>query len=187
MRLDTHRMLMLSAVVLCGCQSMPDDTFRLTQTALQTRALQTREFHAVDDEQILSASMAVLQDMGYAIDEVEQELGVLSASKRADADNELQILGSLTADAIKCVFTLLLGCTGAKFGKTDDVQDIRLTLVSRPLPENRDNVAVRVTLQRVIWDRKGRISKQETIVDSDVYVAFFNKLNTAVFLEQEAA
>jgi hypothetical protein len=35
--------------------------------------MQTREYSSIDDTAILSASMAVLQDMGYAVDEVEPE------------------------------------------------------------------------------------------------------------------
>ena len=176
----------LAAVcVLSACQTLPKDAFRLTETALETREVQTREYESIDDEAILSASMAVLQDMGYAIDEVEKELGVLSASKRADATNDFAAFGSIAADAVKCVITLGLGCTGDNYGEIDDIQDIRLTLVTRPQREHGDDVSVRITIQRIIWDKKGRVSEQETINDQDVYVAFFDKLSTAVFLEQE--
>ena len=137
------------------------------------------------DEQILSASMSVLQDMGYAIDEVESSLGVLSASKRADASDELEEIGMLAADAVQCIFTLLLGCTGNRYGTIDDVQDIRLTLVSRPQLGNGTDVTVRVTIQRIIWDKRGRLSQQETITDEAVYRDFFAKLSKAVFLEQQ--
>lgn len=171
--------------ILSACQTLPDDAFRLSETALETRKVQTREYGSVDDEAILSASMAVLQDMGYAIDEVEKELGVLSASKRADATNDFAAFGSIAADTVKCVITLGLGCTGNNYEEIDDVQDIRLTLVTRPRRDNGDDVSVRITIQRIIWDKKGRISEQETINDQDVYIAFFDKLSTAVFLEQE--
>jgi len=176
----------LAAVcILSACQTLPKDAFRLNETALETRKVQTREYEFIDDEAILSASMAVLQDMGYAIDEVEKELGVLSASKRADATNDFAAFGSIAADAVKCVITLGLGCTGDNYSEIDDIQDIRLTLVTRPQREHGDDVSVRITIQRIIWDKKGRISEQETINDQDVYVAFFDKLSTAVFLEQE--
>ena len=173
------------ALTLCACATLPADAFRLSETALATRELQTREYHSITDEAILSASMAVLQDMGYGIDEIEKELGVLSASKRADATNDLAALGSIAADVVQCIFTIGLGCSGEHYGEIDDVQDIRLTLVTRPRRENREDVAVRVTIQRIIWDKKGRLSAQETITDNDVYIAFFDKLSTAVFLEQE--
>lgn len=182
----THIWQALALVVaLCGCETVPSDAFRLSESALQVRELQTRDYYAIEDANILSASMAVLQDMGYAIDEVEAELGVLSASKRADATNDLVVFGSIAADTVKCLFTLGLGCTGGNYADIDDVQDIRLTLVTRPLNDHEDSVAVRVTIQRIIWSKKGAITAQETITEPDVYIAFFDKLSTAVFLEQE--
>ena len=174
----------LFTVILAACETLPRDAFRLSETALETRSMQTREFSSVDDTAILSASMAVLQDMGYAVDEVEPELGLLTASKTADATNKLEAFGRLTLDTMQCVFTLMLACNRTHYGEIDDVQDIRLTLISMPQREKRQIVAVRVTMQRVIWDKEGRVSEQETIIDRRVYDTFFRKLSTAVFLEQ---
>lgn len=177
--------LVASACLLGACQTMPADAFRLSESALEVRQVQTREYDATNDEQILSASVAVLQDMGYAIDEIEKELGVLSASKRADATNDLAAFGSIAADAAQCIFTFGLGCAGRHYGEIHDVQDIRLTLVTRPRRDNEENVSVRITIQRIIWDKEGRLAEQQTITDNEVYVAFFDKLSKAVFLEQE--
>lgn len=177
--------ILVALCLVSGCETLPKDAFRLSETALKTRELQTREYYSINDEEILSASMAVLQDMGYAIDEIEKELGVLSASKRADATNDFAAIGSIAADAVKCIVTFGLGCTGNSYGEIDDVQDIRLTLVTRPQRENDDDVSVRITIQRIIWDKRGRLSEQESVTDQEVYVAFFDKLSTAVFLEQE--
>ena len=176
--------LVFVAVSLSACETLPKDAFRLSESALETRVMQTREYSSVDDTAILSASMAVLQDMGYAVDEVEPELGLLTASKSADATNRLEAIGTLTLDTMQCVFTLMLACSRKRYGEIDDVQDIRLTLISMPQHEHLQHVAVRVTMQRVIWDKEGRVSEQETITDSQIYSAFFQKLSNAVFLEQ---
>lgn len=176
--------VVLTALSLSACETLPSDAFRLPESALETRSMQTREYSSVDDTAILSASVAVLQDMGYAVDEVSPELGLLTASKTADATNKLEAIGTLALDTMQCVFTLMFACSGKHYGEIDDVQDIRLTLISRPQREERQNVAVRVTMQRVIWDKEGRVSEQETISDTRVYGAFFQKLSNAVFLEQ---
>ena len=139
----------------------------------------------MSDKAILSASTAVLQDMGYAIDEIEEPLGVLSASKRADANSGIKAFGSLAMDGVKCVFSFMLACNGKNYSKLDDVQDIRLTLISRPQLDNENDVVVRITIQRIIWDKKGRLSAQQTITDHQVYASFFDKMSKAVFLEQE--
>lgn len=177
--------ILLTLSVLAACQTLPRDAFRLSESALAVRQMQTREYVSISDAAILSASTDVLQDMGYAIDEMEEPLGVLSASKRADATTGMRTLGSLAMDSARCVFSFLLACDGKNYSKLDDVQDIRLTLISRPQLGDKDNVIVRITIQRVIWDKKGRLSEQQTVTDNDVYASFFEKMSQAVFLEQE--
>lgn len=179
-------LLLLPIVVIAvGCSSIPRDAFRLSESALELREMQTREYSSMTDTAVLLASTAVLQDMGYAIDEVEETLGVLSASKRADASSKLGVVSSLTVDGLKCVFSLLRACSTKNFGQIDDVQDIRLTLVSRPRLNNEQDVVVRITIQRIIWDKEGRLSEQKTITDGEVYASFFEKMSKAVFLERE--
>jgi len=178
-------LVLLTIAFLAACQSLPDDAFRLSESALAVREIQTREYYSISDAAILSASTDVLQDMGYAIDEIEEPLGVLSASKRADATTGFQALGSLAMDSVRCVFTFMLICDGKNYSKLDDVQDIRLTLISRPQLGDKNNVIVRITIQRVIWDKKGRLSEQQTVTDSEVYAAFFERMSQSVFLERE--
>ena len=172
---------------LTACAGIPEDAFRLPETALETRAMQTREFEDVSETQILAATSAVLQDLGYAIDEVEKELGVLSASKRADATNPGEVAGKIALDAFACVMTFLFACDNENYLTADALQDIRLTLVVLANREDAGTHAVRVTMQRVVWDRDGRVSEQSTISQPEVYQAFFDKLSKSVFLEQEGA
>ncbi len=180
-------LVLLPVILLAACETLPPDAFRLSESALAVREMQTREYSSISDAAILSASTDVLQDMGYAIDEIEEPLGVLSASKRADATTGIRALGSLAMDSVRCVFSFMLVCDGHNYSKLDDVQDIRLTLISRPQLGDEDNVIVRITIQRVIWDKKGRLSEQQTVADREVYAAFFEKMSRAVFLEQAAA
>ena len=86
------RIILLAVLAgsLAACQTLPEDAFRLTESALELREIQSRTYEDVSDIEILSASSGVLQDLGYAIDEVEKELGVLSASKRADAGSDAE-------------------------------------------------------------------------------------------------
>ncbi len=63
------------------------------------------------------------------------------------------------------------------------MQDVRLTMVS--MPRSNGDVAVRITIQRRIFDKRGRLSEQSTIADADVYESLFARLSKAVFLEQQ--
>ena len=174
-----------SALMLGACATLPDDAFRLSESALEMREIQSRTYEDVTDVQILSASSAVLQDLGYAIDEVEKELGVLSASKRADARNSVETIGMIALDVADCLLTFLLGCEGDAYGSSKDVQDIKMTLVVLPELSQEGAYRVRLTMQRVVWARNGTLYEQETINDAAVYQAFFDKLSKSVFLEKE--
>ena len=175
----------LFAVLLAACQTLPDDAFRLSESALELREIQSRTYEDVTEIEILSASSAVLQDLGYAIDEVEKDLGVLSASKRASARDEAEIIGKIAVDVAQCVLTFGLGCEADMYASANDVQDIRITLVVLPDLNEESTHRVRVTMQRVVWMKSGDIAEQETIVDAAVYQAFFDKLSKSVFLEKE--
>lgn len=172
-------------LLITACETLPRDAFRPSESSLAIREIQMREYDAVSDAQILSASTAILQDMGYAIDEVEESLGVLSASKRADATNTLEFFGSAIVDGTKCFFTLFLDCDNRSTKEIGEFQDIRMTVVSRPQLGNEDDVTVRVTIQRVIWNKKGEATLREAVTDSRVYETFFEKMSKAVFLERE--
>jgi hypothetical protein len=172
-------------VILGACETIPNDAFRLTESSLRMREMQTRVYASADDNSVMSASAAVLQDMGYTIDEVEYVLGVISASKRADATNRIHAVGTKTLDTMICALSLLMACNGKNYSEIDDVQDIRLTLISMPESESSDEVAVRITIQRFVWDKEGRLTEQSTVTDGKVYEAVFAKLSKAVFLEQE--
>ncbi len=173
------------AGLLVACQTLPEDAFRLSESALELREMQSRTYEDVTDIQILSASSGVLQDLGYAIDEVEKELGVLSASKRASAKDEVEIIGKIALDVADCLLTFMLGCEDDSYQSSKDVQDIRMTLVVLPEPEQARAFRVRLTMQRVVWMKSGDLYEQETIVDPLVYQAFFDKLSKSVFLEKE--
>lgn len=176
----------LVTLMLAGCETLPEDAFRLSESALEMREIQVRTYEDVTDVQVLAASSAVLQDLGYAIDEVEKELGVLSASKRADASNSAEVAGKIALDVADCVLTLFLGCENDSYRSSKDVQDIKMTLVVLPVLEQDGVYRVRLTMQRIVWAKDGSVYDQETIGDAAVYQAFFDKLSKSVFLEKES-
>jgi hypothetical protein len=165
--------LALSVCFLTGCVSkIPKEALSLSPQSIETRQLQTRYFDTNDEKNIISSCNAVLQDLGFNLDESETDLGVLVASKQRDATNVGQIIGS--------VFLAFL--TGVA-SPVDDEQTIRVCLVTCPCGENLDRVSARVTFQRIIFNTQGQVSKREAVVDAKIYQEFFNKLSQAVFLE----
>ncbi len=163
----------LAIVFLTACEeTIPKDALQLNEVTLEVRQRQTRYFDTTNEKKILTASAAVLQDLGFNIDESETELGLVFATKDRDATEAGQVAGAF-------VIALLFGVPIA----VDDEQKIRVSLVTRPRGKNKEQVAVRVTFQRVVWDTAGDVARSEPLDDAELYQGFFNRLSQSVFLE----
>ena len=166
----------LLAGTLAACAvRIPKEALRLTPESLQQRQTQSRYFDTDDEAAILSASAAVLQDLGFNLDESETDLGVLVGSKQRDATEAGQVAGAI----ILAIFT------GAVI-PIDDHQKIRASLVTKPSGEEEKRVTVRITFQRIVWNTDGNISRNESIDEPEIYQEFFSKLSKSVFLEAHA-
>jgi hypothetical protein len=152
---------------------VPKAALQLSADSLQRRQVQTRVFETTDEAELLSASAALLQDLGFTLDESEVGLGVIVASKDRDATEVGQVVGSV---AMAVLF-------GAHV-PVDDEQKIRAALVTRRLKE-RDGYAVRLTMQRIVWNTDGKVSKTEPLDDAQMYAEFFDRLSKSVFLEAQ--
>lgn len=158
--------------ILSGCASLPEDAFKLSPTSLEDRQLQSRKFTTLDNKLLLSSGASVLQDMGYTIDESNVPLGVLSASKKADAKDAGQIAGAIA-------LALLTGTVTP----TDDEQKIRICLVIQEALDDETSSVARITIQRIVWNTQGKIARVESINSPELYQAFFDKLSKSTFLE----
>lgn len=165
-------MLFLCLFVLSSCVTLPKDAFKLSPTSLEDRQLQSRKFTTLDNKLLLSAGASVLQDMGYTIDESNTALGVLTASKQADATDAGQIAGAIAVALLTGVMT-----------PTDKEQKIRICLVIQEALDEQTSSVARITIQRMIWNTQGQISRVERIHSPELYQAFFDKLSKATFLE----
>ena len=160
-------------MALLACQpTIPKEALQLTPESLQRRQAQTRLFDTADEPAILSASAAVLQDLGFNLDESETDLGVIVTSKERDATEVRQVVGAILV--------------GVLFGVNqpwDKTQKIRVSLVTRPVGDPGSRIAVRITFQRLVWNTNNQLSKIEAIDDASIYQEFFDKLSKSVFLE----
>lgn len=164
--------LLLLGSVLYGCATIPKDAFKLSPTSLEDRQLQSRKFDTLDQKLLLAAGAGVLQDLGYNIDESNTYLGVLTASKQADAKDTRQI-----------VALVALGLLTGAMSPYDNKQKITLCLVIKEALDDPNSSIARITMQRIIWNSQGMISRVESIKAPELYQAFFDKLSKATFLE----
>lgn len=165
--------LSLTAFVLVGCQqTIPKEALQLSATSLEDRQLQTRRFDTHNEEQLLASSAAVLQDLGFSLDESETKLGLIVGSKQRDATEAGQIAGAIVMAALFGVAV-----------PVDSEQKIRVSIATKAVNEENTQHSVRVTFQRVVWNTQGQVSKSEMLKDAHLYQQFFEKLSKSVFLE----
>ncbi|OPY15083.1 MAG: hypothetical protein A4E74_02253 [Syntrophus sp. PtaB.Bin075] len=170
-------LLFLIFVIFIGCvPNIPKEALQLSPESLNNRQLQTRRFDT-DEKTLLSASSAVLQDIGFNLDESETALGVIVGSKKRSAVNVGQIIGAVFVAAL----------TGVPMA-TDKDQLIRASVVTYPVhvdstEKSKCSTAVRITIQRIVTNTQGIVTRQECIIEPKVYQEFFYKLSQSLFLE----
>lgn len=145
--------------------------------------MQTRFFETKDEAELLSASAAVLQDLGFQVEESVQDVGFLRATKERSAREYGQDISRFFA------FVLSLG----KFVMPVDLhQKIAATLIARPINPEATRQEVRIMFYRIVWKGDGQADRQyippgqqkmEMLRDPVMYQQFFAKLSKAVFLE----
>ena len=179
--------LVLSCVCLAACVEprRASEFFELAPESSAYSAMQTRTFETGDELELLSASAATLQDLGFQIEESVREVGLLRAAKERSAREYGQ--------EINRFFLSLLG----NQIPVDLQQKISASLVARPLGESGARSEVRVTFFRVVWQGDGQVSRgqgqseyippgrqqMEMIRDPVIYQQFFARLSKAIFLE----
>lgn len=160
--------------------------FEMTPESAKYRVLQTRMFDTSDEKELLSASAAVLQDLGFQVEESAKEVGMLRAAKERGAREYGQ--------EIMQSFIFILGLLGQTsiIVPVDVHQQINATLVTRRSETDATRFSVRILFHRSVWKGDGQSDNQhippgeqslEMIVDGKIYQQFFAKLSKSVFLE----
>ena len=190
---------LLCATLLLGCAQAaikPEDFFKLTPESLKNRALQTRIFETTNEKELLSASAAVLQDLGFQIEESEVAMGILRAAKERSAREYWT--GVLAGCDCHTEYRRVQSSgvnTKPDLIPVDLHQQIGATLATRPLEGDDSRYTVRIFFHRTLWKGDGQsgegqseyippgAQRMEAIHDGKIYQQFFAKLSKGLFLE----
>ncbi len=157
-------------LMLQGCTPLVGPrVFDLTAESLALRELQTRDFDMVDEETLMAAGVAVLQDLGFTVASTESRLGLIIASKTQRAHDPMESL-------LAAIFTGVAIPGSYR-------QEVRASLVAMPLQTGKNRMKVRITFQRIVSNAGGQPIGHETIKNTEIYRSFFERLTKAVFLE----
>jgi hypothetical protein len=166
-----------------ACETPKQVPFELPPDSARHRASETRVFETRDPNELISASAAVLQDLGFHVEESVRELGFLRAAKERSAREHGQEIWRAAA---------LVLSFGKLLMPIDLEQKIAATLVARPADAAGARWEVRIVFYRVVWQGDGQSNDQyleaggqsmAMVRDPVVYQQFFAKLSKAVFLE----
>lgn len=206
----THRSSRTRSLVpvLCvglalGCYSPPETTpielFALTPESAANKASQTRQFETPNSDELMSASAAVLQDLGFQVTEADRALGFLRAAKERSARERGQEVNQGIVAFLTAVLSVVasLGGVGANTMvvlPVDLHQQIDASLTTRPIDANDTKQEVRIVFYRLVWKGQGSSGNQtilpgeqrmEMIRDPEIYQEFYSRLSKAVFLEAQ--
>jgi len=168
--------LLFAIVVIGGCVTIPPDALKLSPSSLADRQLQTRVYEDVTEDQILSASVGIIQDLGAKITETETDLGLIVGEKFRDATDPGQVVGA--------IILALMGGSAV----WDKSQKIKFSLVTAPASSEPDSKrwVVRLTIQRIVWNTQNQVSRREAVKDAEIFQGFFEKLDKSLFLEKQS-
>jgi hypothetical protein len=164
----------VSFLVACQQKNILKEALTCSPDLFKDRQLQTRVFDAIDEKNLLKASAAVLQDLGYTIDETDVRSGVIVCSRDRDVTVTAEVVLSVALE----ILSILVGNpTSVPYDKT---QKVLASLVTTPVSNQK--TAVRITFQHMVWDSDGNIRKREQLNAPQIYQEFFSKLSKSIFL-----
>ena len=140
-------------MLMAGCvtHTEPAELFQLTSESRMHRAMQTRLFETPNEKELLSASAAVLQDLGFQVEESVREVGFLRATKERSARE----YGQYIQRALFLILSL-----GKLLAPVDLHQKIAAGLITRPLNRDATRQEVRIMFYRVVWKGDGQADRQ---------------------------
>jgi hypothetical protein len=175
-----------------GSKTTPIELFQLNPESAANKAIQTRQFETPNSDELLSASAAVLQDLGFQVTESDRNVGFLRAAKERSARE----YGQEIRRGIVAVLTLVIGAfagTNTMYVAPVDLhQQINASLIAQPIQDDDKQQKVRIVFYRLVWKGAGSSGdqsippghqKMEMIRDAAIYQQFFARLSKAVFLE----
>lgn len=177
----------LAALVLAGCSSIPADALKLAEDSPEHRRQQTRRIDGASEAAALSASLGVLQDLGFTLDGSETKLGVITASRQLTSRRPLTA-GEVAKDLFWTSFSPIVMAAWLAYDASTGVKEpqvVRVSLVTRPVDGGA--YSIRVTAQRLVYkdEKLAKLLKVEPLNDPAFYREFFARLSKGVFLEEQ--
>lgn len=150
----------LAACVPAGKQTL--------KTQLEVREFQTRTFDTVKTDEVLSAVVEAFQDQGFMVKNVVPQVGLVSASREVDVENEGQ-----------AAFQMFFLGQNAQWSKNALIE------ATANVKTQGGRTKVRATFQEKVMNNRGGTDRVNTIEDPKFYQDFFDKIGKSIFIEKQ--
>ncbi len=180
---------LLLSVFIAGCTiiSRPK-ALPPTQSQLQTRQSQTREYDTNNVKLVMKAALNTLQDDGFTIKNAVPDLGLISAVKEIDLGGQ----SSRNSQSDNDDFWSSIFLSAARRGKVQQTpkQDLRYEKFKQieatlNISEFGRQTRVRASFQAKVLDDRGSPMEVYPIDDLKFYQDFFMKIDKGVFIEKQ--
>lgn len=184
-RLVASTPALLGLLLLAGCAPAVSQTLTPPEDMLAQRQIQTKQYEFADEERILRACTALLQDMGFQIDEGTSRLGLILGSKMRDANSLTP--GQRTAVTVVALGLLAGGYTAPLALFLVDKMNakpvrIEVGIFTRRIGAEGNRVAVRIIFRQTEYSG-GRPALPQVVKDAAIYQDAFDRLSKVLFLE----
>jgi hypothetical protein len=74
---------LILGVTLIACAAKQKNILETSESQVKLRSMQSRVYDITDRDRLLRTIIATLQDLGFVIDDADQDLGTVSGTKRS--------------------------------------------------------------------------------------------------------
>jgi len=121
--------------------------------------MQTRTYVGSNSKEVAKELLAILQDEGFMVKNVNAELGLITAERDSDIEK-------FRSKFWAHVFS----------GKQATWKKHSLVEITSNITEDKGNTKIRVNLMIRVFDNLGRVIDVHQVLDEKVYIDFFNKV-----------
>jgi hypothetical protein len=174
-----HAAAALAALTLGGCATTGQPALpALTGGPLELRSAQSRTFEPGEPREVMKAVLGVLQDEGFTIRQLSSELGVVTAVKewQSQQQNGALRIAKWIAAPMTYGASLLVPS-----GRTEFTALEASVNVTQEISRTR----VRISLVARVTDKEGRVRSVSPVDDAGAYQTLLARLDKAVFLQRE--
>ncbi len=126
---------------------------------MRLRKMQTRTYVGTTARSVAKELLAILQDEGFMVKNVNAELGLITAERDSNIEK-------FASKFWAYVFS----------GKQATWKKHSLVEITSNITEEKGNTKVRINLLLRVFDNFGRIVDVEQVLEEEAYVDFFNKV-----------